>query len=371
MLYVGGESGTTLRPAAAPEETQRARLAEAVVDFKAEPLETAEKLVEAGESVTDRVEHVKQALELVVNGADIAQVIDRLGDWVGEVHRRYGDGDYAGVIRLVRVLTGLLTLALRWRDLVSILALSVAAAQRIGDVTAEAWALRELGSLGVVAGDETLAADLLGRAVDLFEQSGDHGAARLAEQNLRYALTDAAPAPGKVASQSPRERVAGHKAIAGAVAGACAVGVVVFLLLTGGGPDAEIVAFSAASEKKAPGAHDEERGQEVPASAVDPGGVLEACDPLYLFAYVRYSGMAEAVPVLNRATVAGKFDATQSYDWSGPAEFTKAPFAYVYDDQERSASNGEPLPEGLWRFTVTLGGERRAEETVTLRNSCP
>ena len=43
LLYVGGEAGTTVGPATAPEETQRARLAEAIADMKDEPLETVER----------------------------------------------------------------------------------------------------------------------------------------------------------------------------------------------------------------------------------------------------------------------------------------------------------------------------------------
>ena len=44
------------------------------VPAKDEPLETVERVIEAGEAVADRVEQVKDALDLVVNGMSVEQL---------------------------------------------------------------------------------------------------------------------------------------------------------------------------------------------------------------------------------------------------------------------------------------------------------
>jgi hypothetical protein len=361
ILRVDGEADTTMRPAAGPEEAERARLADALGDLAGEPsaLEHAERLRDTADATTARVEEVKAALELLVQGADLGQVVEQLDGWLGEVRRRYAGGDFEGVIRFVRVLTGVLVLARRWRDLVAALSLAVAAAQRVGDMAAEAWALCELGSLALVAGDEPLATQLLGLAADRFERAGDHGAAQEASARLHRHL---APPSRRLRS------VARRKLAAGAVV---AVAGLALVLPPERGPDAEIVAFATTSSQHAPGGFDERRGREVPATAVKPGGVLHACDPLYLVAYVRYSDMSRATRVIAEARVAGAFAARSVSRWTLPTEFTTAERAFHRSAGGPAVSSGRPVPAGRWRYAVRLDGEVRDTESVTLRRSCP
>ena len=55
----------------------------------------------------------------------------------------------------------------------------------------------------------------------------------------------------------------------------------------------------------------------VPADAVDPGGTLQACDPLYLVDYIAYENMEEGMAVVVRVTVDGETFATTRERWRG------------------------------------------------------
>jgi hypothetical protein len=104
------------------------------------------------------------------------------------------------VLRLGRLLEGALVLGARWGAWAVTLERCLAAAKAIGDRSAEAWALHEIGTRAVCLGDPGMARALLSQAVKLREAMDDMAAAAVSRRNLTVVL---APEP---APDSSRER---------------------------------------------------------------------------------------------------------------------------------------------------------------------
>ena len=184
------------------------------------------------EEVTVQVERGASILKMLARGADPATVAKEVDRLLATLNERYRESRFVDVLRLARVLAGVLLLAQRWRDLVWTLGLAREAAQELVNVAAEAWALHELGTLNVAAGNGGTATELLGRAGELFEAAGDPPAAELTSHNLQQiaAIAPPPPPPGmlhRIAEWSAAHKVviltAGAIALAGGVAGAYAV----------------------------------------------------------------------------------------------------------------------------------------------------
>lgn len=84
-------------------------------------------------------------------------------------------GRHKEVLRLARDLCALYALLLRWLELVRTLRLALATAQTIGDDSARAWALHELGSLHLAAGQPKTAAKYLHQAEELQQKMTGQG----------------------------------------------------------------------------------------------------------------------------------------------------------------------------------------------------
>jgi uncharacterized membrane protein YgcG len=231
LLYVGPERNTLIEPAGVAEAAERASLAEALQRPGPEPsaLDATEAAVAKAEKVTTQVERGVSILKVLAGGADPATVAKEVNGLLATLLEHYRESRYRDVLRLARVLAGVLMLAQRWRDLVWTLELAKEAAQGLGDVAAQAWALHELGTLHVAAGNSGAAAELLGRARDLFEEAGDPAAAELTSHNLQQ-IAAIAPPPGvlhRIAEWSATHKAviltAGAIALLGGVAGAYAL----------------------------------------------------------------------------------------------------------------------------------------------------
>jgi hypothetical protein len=115
------------------------------------------------------------------------------------VQQRAADGRRSGeVLRIGRLLEGPLAAGVRWGAWGVTLEHCVTAARAIGDRSAEAWALHQLGSRALCLGDAGTARALLSQAVTLREMLNEDAAAAASRKNLGFVL----PA----ISESPRER---------------------------------------------------------------------------------------------------------------------------------------------------------------------
>ena len=115
------------------------------------------------------------------------------------VQQRAADGRRSGeVLHLGRLLEGPLAAGMRWGAWGVTLEHCVTAARAIGDRSAEAWALHQLGSRALCLGDAGMARVLLSQAVKLREMLNEDAAAAASRRNLSFVLPPI--------SESPRER---------------------------------------------------------------------------------------------------------------------------------------------------------------------
>jgi hypothetical protein len=149
--------------------------------------------VEDASTVTARGESCVGLFNAIAQGEAldpkvVSQEIDALLGLLGRLDRA---GRHKEALRVARDLAALLALFLRWLDLVQSLELALRTARKIGDSEAEAWALHELGSLHLAAGDPTAAAQHLNDALSLRDKGGGYGRC-VTRHNLDAARRDSA-----------------------------------------------------------------------------------------------------------------------------------------------------------------------------------
>jgi NB-ARC domain len=105
------------------------------------------------------------------------------------VQQYAGDARRSGeVLHLGRLLEGPLVVGARWGAWAVTLERCLCAAKAIGDRSAEAWALHELGSRALCLGEASTARALLNQAVKLRETLNDDVAAAASRRNLGFVL---------------------------------------------------------------------------------------------------------------------------------------------------------------------------------------
>jgi hypothetical protein len=97
--------------------------------------------------------------------------------------RRWGE-----VLRLGLLLEGALIVGARWGAWAIALERSLAAAKALGDRSAEAWALHEIGTRAICLGDPAMGRTLLSQAVKLRDALSDDAAAAASRRNLSLVL---------------------------------------------------------------------------------------------------------------------------------------------------------------------------------------
>jgi hypothetical protein len=118
-------------------------------------------------------------------------------------------GEWPAVVRLVRVVEPILTLAGRWEASRRILEQGLQAATATGDQAAEALFSHQKGTLALCHDELTVAKRLLERALALRERLGDWDGAELTRHNLHLLQPVAPPPPPRRAAQPPRRLVVG------------------------------------------------------------------------------------------------------------------------------------------------------------------
>jgi hypothetical protein len=99
-------------------------------------------------------------------------------------------------LRLGQILEGALLAGVRWDAWAMVLEQCLLAAKAIGDRTAEAWALHEIGSRAICVGETRGARSALSEALRLRESLGDAGATAVTRQNFSFVLApEIPPAP--------------------------------------------------------------------------------------------------------------------------------------------------------------------------------
>ena len=103
---------------------------------------------------------------------------------------------WAEVLRVGTLIEGALVTGARWGAWALSLERCLAAAKALGDRSAEAWALHEIGTRALCVGDHGTARTLLSQAMDLRESLDDIPAAAVSRQNLGLVLAPIEDEPG-------------------------------------------------------------------------------------------------------------------------------------------------------------------------------
>jgi Bacterial Ig-like domain len=157
-------------------------------------VEAVEGLQEDAAAVTNRVERANSLFRAAAEGhlldpASLTGEIDALLGLLGRLDRA---GRFDEELRLARALSGLLAISLRWLELVRVLRAMLRSAQAAGSLPGQAWALHELGSLHLCAGDPETAAKRLDEALRLEQSLGNPFARCATRHNLDSARRDLA-----------------------------------------------------------------------------------------------------------------------------------------------------------------------------------
>ena len=146
-----------------------------------------EEAEEVSRQLESLVQRAQQVVSLLGDGADPRTLAREINDLSEKALQYYSEGRLREAVRLIRVLSRALLLVYLWKNLVEQLVLVLRAAHLLGDREAEAWALHELGTLTVAAGDTDAGCNLLTQARDLREAADDHAGAELTASNLNVA----------------------------------------------------------------------------------------------------------------------------------------------------------------------------------------
>ena len=138
------------------------------------------------DAATDQVERADQLwVEVATGHVEIAAVNNEIDTLLALLQKLDREGRFREELRVVRSLSRLLAVAMRWLDLLRTLHKASAAAERLGDLHAKAWALHELGTLHLAARDLIRADRELSEASELRRGLGEDRALMATERNLQ------------------------------------------------------------------------------------------------------------------------------------------------------------------------------------------
>jgi len=206
-LEVGADCRSFARFSGTPESRNLDALAKALEDEGAQddlsaPVAALEKLDESAAEVTDKIEHAQVLFRSVLAGRfDRALVMREIDGLIGLSERLDRAGRYEEQIRLAKALHGLLATTFRWLDLLRTLRRALRSAKAMDDHAAQAWALHELGTLRLSAGDPNGAGKQFRDALRL-ERHVDAGSCTT-RHNLDCARRDLSGAPAGSSAKGP------------------------------------------------------------------------------------------------------------------------------------------------------------------------
>lgn len=220
-------------------ETENARALDAALAAPTDDAGTvvvaAERIQESAAAVTGRIEQARSLSQAAVEGrlSELGSVSAETDLLLSLAERLDRAGRFKEELRLLRAMHGLLVVSRRWLDLIRALRRAISVARAAGDQASEAWALHELGTLHLGAGDANRAAGRFAEALRLKEQLGDAGGRCVTRHNLDSARRDLSR--GAAPHGGGRSRLR----LAGLVVGAALLALVVSLASRGSPPWSE------------------------------------------------------------------------------------------------------------------------------------
>ena len=137
------------------------------------------------DDITTQVERADSLwIGLATDRLSVSAVNNEIDTLLAVLQRLDQAGHFDDQLRLARALSRVLAVALRWIDLLRSLRALLAAAKHRRDGHAKAWALHELGTLRLAAGDLVRADDALTEASELRQALGDARGLAATERNL-------------------------------------------------------------------------------------------------------------------------------------------------------------------------------------------
>ena len=140
---------------------------------------------ERADAVTTQVERADTLWTDFAGGRlDIAAINNEIDTFLALLQKLDRSGRFAEQFRVARAVSRLLAVGLRWVELLRTLRRLLNSAQRLGHQEAKAWALHELGTLYLAAGELVRADQALSEASALRKQLGDTAGAAATDRNL-------------------------------------------------------------------------------------------------------------------------------------------------------------------------------------------
>ncbi|MBM2822917.1 MAG: hypothetical protein HW413_1663 [Thermoleophilia bacterium] len=178
VLEVGTQTGSFVQFEREGEKEHARALGEALAEKPEERPAAVDAVVEledTADAVTDQIEHAAKLFRAAAEGRLLERdlLTGEIGALLGLLERLDKAKRFDEELRLARALHGLLVLAFRWLELVRSLRMVLSAARRAGDEAGQAWALHELGSLHLSAGNAERAVENLEEALALEQKLGD------------------------------------------------------------------------------------------------------------------------------------------------------------------------------------------------------
>jgi Tetratricopeptide repeat len=209
-LEVGADSGSFAQFESKLEEENAQALTAALADRQEERtlVATVEQLDESTTAVTNKIERAHGLFRAAVEGRllDRDVLMGEVDELLGLSKRLDRAERFEEELRLARALHGLLAVTFRWLDLIRSLRRALRSAKKAGDRAGEAWALHELGSLHLCAGDAETAEQRFREAFQIQEQLGAGGWCAT-RHNLDCARRDLAGGRPPTPRRPPRGRL--------------------------------------------------------------------------------------------------------------------------------------------------------------------
>ena len=166
------------------------------------------------------------------NRGDPRAVLEERQALLAVLARAADDRAWSDLDRLGRAVEGPLLLTGRWGAWREVATRQLAAARRLGDRAAEAWALHQLGTRALCVGERGAAKAHLSQALRIREGLGDHAGAAASRHNLELLPAPPAPPPEEAVSPAPVAAAAAPALAAGAGLLSTALVVVVAVVAT-------------------------------------------------------------------------------------------------------------------------------------------
>ncbi len=153
---------------------------------RADAVDKLERVSGHADETTEQVERADALWQGIATGQlQVSAINAELDSMLALLQKLDRSDRFEEQLRLARSLSLLLSVALRWLELLRSLRELLAAAERHGDAHARAWVLHELGTLRLAGGELKRADSALSEAAELRRRLGDRRGLAATERNLQ------------------------------------------------------------------------------------------------------------------------------------------------------------------------------------------